>query len=153
MPAPEAIASSVVLLVLALVIGVVAAYTSASPLSIAAWSFSFYPILPLSSLYATWLTAWFALGHRPRPYSDDPKYIGFPVDMPYFLTWTLLSGTVPVLLIGAVLVLAEINRSAPRGRKWTARIIALLVVPPLVWSLAYLVLQWDPWQVRYWYFD
>src|SRR6185437_7208112 len=36
------------------------------------WVASIYPFLILSSLYATWLTAWCGLGHAPRVFFDAP---------------------------------------------------------------------------------
>jgi hypothetical protein len=47
----------------------------------AVWVSSVYPFLILSSFYATWLTAWCVLGHRPRMYLDDPRDISPIVDM------------------------------------------------------------------------
>lgn len=31
-----------------------------------------YPVILIAAFYATWLVAWFVLGHMPRPSLDDP---------------------------------------------------------------------------------
>jgi hypothetical protein len=111
-------------------------------------------VLLLSSLYATWLTAWFVLGHRPRPSLDDPKFISPLVSFPHGLTWLLIVGIVPALTICIIFVLVSaylcISR---RERGWVVGTMSVLVVPPLLWSSALVVLGWDPGNVVYWFMD
>src|SRR4051794_28889977 len=42
-----------------------------------------HPLLMPIALYATWLAAWMTLGHAPRCSLDEPKYIGWLVDLVY----------------------------------------------------------------------
>ncbi len=56
----------------------------------AVWVTSLYPFLILACFYATWLTAWWILGHRPRPSLDDPQMIS-PV--------VLVVGSAPSILL------------------------------------------------------
>lgn len=58
-----------------------------------------YPAFLVTALYGTWITAWCVLGAMPRPSIDDPKYIGFAVDIPYAITGLLMIGF-PVAAIG-----------------------------------------------------
>ncbi len=153
MPAPWAVGFSILMLVFALLIGGVSGITGVPLGRVAVWVVSCYPVLLLASLYATWLTAWCALGHRPRPSLDDPKFISSVVDVPHFLTWLLLTGFLPALLICLALVLAECARSLPLGKDRAARVAALIGVPTLLWASAFVVLRQDPGQVLYWFFD
>ena len=73
-------------------------------LRVAVWVSSLYPFLILASFYATWLTAWWILGHRPRPSFDDPKLIGSVV---------IAVGSAPVPVFGP-------SPGCPRWSSWRA---------------------------------
>src|SRR5438045_839474 len=76
-------------------------------LDVAAWVASLYPVLLLSFLYTTWLTAWYILGHRPSSL-DNPKHIGLIVYVPFVSTMTLVVGLFPLAtLLGAYFVIVQ----------------------------------------------
>jgi hypothetical protein len=80
-------------------------------LSVAAWVGSLYPVLLLSFLYATWLTAWCTLGHRPSSH-DDPKHISVLVYMLFVSSATLVVGLLrlaPLLSAYFVIVQAVVS--------------------------------------------
>jgi hypothetical protein len=154
MPAPWSVVFSIELLGLALLVHIIAGYTSASSFRVDAWLFSCYPLLCLSSIFATWLTAWFALGHCPRPYLDDPKYISPLVDVPLLLAQALGFGLYPSPWICVVFVIADNVRSTRQGSKREAQTGPfLLVILPLVWCLTFVLLFCDPGQWVSWFID
>jgi hypothetical protein len=52
-----------------------------------AWAFAyFYPAIATLLLYASWIFAWLCLGHMPRPMLDDPKDIGWMMDLAYLIS-------------------------------------------------------------------
>src|SRR4051812_3612396 len=73
LPASLAIGSFVLLGAFTIAVVAIAARLNAPSITVAAWLACSYPVLPVLSLYITWLTAWVALGHQPRPSLDDPK--------------------------------------------------------------------------------
>jgi hypothetical protein len=152
-PAPFSIMFLIVLLVLAVTVSVIAARTAWSWITVAAWLSSLYPFLLLSSLDTTWLTAWFVLGHRPRPSPDDPKFISPLVSLPHGLTWSLIVGFGPALAICIILVLLSAYFCISRERDWAVATISRFVVPPLLWLSAFGLLGWDPGRVVYWFMD
>src|SRR5579885_1157347 len=56
------------------------------------WVASLYPLLILAALYATWFTAWCALGRPPRVALDDPLAISPIVDAVYGMPYLLMFG-------------------------------------------------------------
>jgi hypothetical protein len=115
------------------------------------WVAACYPMLILLSIHLTWLGAWCALGHPPRPSLDDPEDIG-PIAVPYALTAILLFGA-PIALVAAVgLTIGRIVRRIidRAGRAYSA---VLLGVVPLSWFVGDALLQWDPLHIVYWYMD
>ena len=79
------------------------------------WVCSLYPLWILGSLYATWLTAWCGLGHRPRSSLDDPRFISPIVDVPYVLTFLLVQGVPFILLLCPALLIAAVARTISQG--------------------------------------
>ncbi len=81
-------------------------------LSVAAWVGTFYPVLLVTCLSATWFAAWSVLGHRPRLSLDDPKHISPIVSMPFVSTLTLFVGLfpfAPLLTVYLVIVQAVVS--------------------------------------------
>ena len=112
-------------------------------LDLAAW---LYPAVLIGSFYATWLVAWFALGHMPRPSLDDPKSIGILVDIPYMLTGILLIAFPAAAIVGIAFQLYASNRTRPKRLIGSALLAAR-------WVVAILILRWDPMLVTEWYMD
>ncbi len=112
-----------------------------------------YPVLLLSSLYHTWVVAWFVLGHLPRPNLDDPKYISLFVDIPYGVTMLLMMGAPGAFLLGVFLSPIALDRPAASSRRRALRWLAALGVLVLLWAAAIWFLRADPWEVGTWYFD
>ena len=112
-----------------------------------------YPLLMLASLYATWLSAWVALGHRPRASLDDPKYIGPGVDVFYLAFILLMFGAIPALAVHVVALLAmlAVDRSPDRLVPPSTRL--RLALAALAWVVALIVLASDPGRVLNWYLD
>jgi hypothetical protein len=121
-------------------------------LNVLYWIGTCYPLVALLSLYVTWFAAWFALGHPPRPYFDDPREIG-PIAVPYLLTGFFLLKSPYALLISLGLMVARLVHRLWIERTEFARYLAPLVITPMTWAVAYELLIWDPLYVLYWYMD
>ena len=115
--------------------------------------FACYPLLPLLSLYATWATAWYCLGHLPRSSLDDPKFISPMVDVPYDATSALLAGALPALVVHALLVAIDFLRMMHDERDDLKRFMVRGVLPLLSWPIAYFGLMADPGGVFGWFCD
>lgn len=118
------------------------------------WVSSIYPLLILSSFYATWLTAWCVLGHPPRPYTDDPDRLGSIVRMVRGVPFLLLTVGTPLIgFIGAPLIIAGVywNMAQRRTSPWNGAL--QILAPPCAWLSAYAILQWDPGRVLVWFMD
>jgi hypothetical protein len=69
----------------------------------------FYPIMPLTLIYATWLAAGITLGHAPRPSLDDPGALAGAPSVMHSVSQVALLGMatyvplIPTLLIGYLL--------------------------------------------------
>lgn len=114
--------------------------------AIASWA---YPLLLVGSLYMTWAVAWTVLGHPPRPYLDDPKFISMWVDIARDIALVLMIGF-PAAMIGGAAVITWFGMLRKVG-KW--RIILALAVLALVWAATVAFVRWDPWCVGYWFWD
>jgi hypothetical protein len=114
-------------------------------LEVAGWAASFQPFMVLVYLYATWITAWCVLGHRPRPSLDDPKSISPIVDVPRALFYCSLEFGAPISLVTGLILAGACyaRRSA----------VSPLLILPFAWLAAYAVLVWDPLRVAFWYMD
>jgi hypothetical protein len=137
--------AAVALIGLGLVVIIPAAIApSGRRIEIASWASALQPAIILLYLYATWITAWCALGHRPRPSLDDPKFISPIVEVPYVMfAFSLFFGWLICACTG--LLLAVICCA----RRSTSPLVAVL----LAWLAGYLALMWDPLDVLYWYMD
>jgi hypothetical protein len=121
-----------------------------------AWISAIYPLLIVVAFYATWLTAWGVLGHRPRVNLDDPKDTGPVVSVPYVLTYLFLEGIPFSLLIPVPLLIAEVLRNHSRGidrplKNAVERFATPLVCGVLVWGYFFFIMLWDPLDVVKWY--
>ena len=104
-------------------------------LEVACWVVSLQPVLVVVYLYATWVTAWCVLGHRPRPSLDHANYISPIVDVPYSMTqFSLL--LLPIS-VGAGIVLASGTFAQRSG-------LRPLEILPWVWLSMIVALGWDP---------
>jgi hypothetical protein len=109
----------------------------------AAWISSIYPLLLLSSLYATWFTAWCVLGHRPRSSLDDPKYISSIVEVPYVSAFLLLYGSISAFLVCPPLAIAHVADRISRRRIGPWKGAAWMLVPLSAWLSFLAILRWD----------
>lgn len=114
-------------------------------LTVSTWVASFYPVMTLFFLYATWMIAWGVLGHRPRSSLDDPKYISPLLVEPYIVT---LYSLTTLLVSPLACVLLAITPVGHRG----SRILPVLL-SPLVWLLVIVIVIWDPLRVFEWFMD
>jgi hypothetical protein len=114
-------------------------------LEAASWASSLQPAVVVFYLYATWATAWYVLGHRPRASLDDPKFISPIVLVPYVMF--AFSLTLGWMICGCSgLLLSSIFLARRRN-------IGPLLALPFAWFLGYLALMLDPLNVFYWYMD
>jgi hypothetical protein len=102
----------------------------------AAWVASLYPLLLVGSFYATWMTAWIVLGHRPRMSLDDPKYISPIVEVPFAATYLLMMGAPGAF---ALCVLALVEQGGIRGGVRPGKAVAQLLVFVLLWLCPFLL--------------
>jgi hypothetical protein len=115
------------------------------------WIVTFYPIFLLIGLYFTWSVAWVVLGHRPRCNLDDPKDIN-PIEGPYVLTAYLVLAAPTAFLIGCGLTMSRVVRPSRAELHWFVRSYPLFLYP-IVWSVGYGLLAWDPLRVLERFFD
>ena len=162
-PAVYAVVYSIVLIAFACLIALLSARMSASRLSIALCLFSLYPLLPLTSLYVTWVTAWAVLGRLPRESLDDPESISPVVDFPYYLTMLLMGGCYPavgicVLFAVAVLIRTAANRyrsgDSASQVSMAYGVSAWMILGSIsTWSISLLLFFADPFRVLWWFMD
>jgi hypothetical protein len=122
-------------------------------LSAANLGLGIYPIQFLVAFYSTWLAAWFALGHPPRPSLDDPKFIGLPVDVFYAATILHMIGAPAILGAHAILLMIWSYVELVDNPRRIVRMGPFLVLPFLLWGLTYATFRWDPGRVLYWFMD
>ena len=107
-----------------------------------------YPLFLLGALYGQWLLSWLALGHRPQPSLDDPKFINGASWMHGITLWAL-TGFIPAGCVGAVLnVLYVVDQRFGLRRAFT-RVVLLVSL----WVGTVFLLRWDPGRVLYWWLD
>jgi hypothetical protein len=118
----------------------------------AAWVASLYPFYVLSAVYAFWLSAWCCLGHRPRPWLDNPGPIMSRLGGMEWVLLICLAGIpispVPCLLLTALSAQWESDAAAGRAHDF-----APLAGMPLAWLVAIGVYIWDPLSVFLWLMD
>ena len=114
---------------------------------------TFYPIVVVLCLYATWTVGRITLGHWPIPSADDPKYIGSAVSAFHTLTGLLLLG-IPIGFVATIaLLLAGLISDLHKGRTkpWLSLLVMIWFVAAWVGSM--LLVGWDPVRVMVWFFD
>ena len=99
--------------------------------------------------YVTWLIAWGALGHRPRPSLDDPKSIGFVVDVSYAGAMLLLV-TFPGAIVAGLAAIVWHDRSRESQVLATVARATLYII---LWLAAIAFMRADPLDVGYWFMD
>jgi hypothetical protein len=119
----------------------------------AAWVFSLYPLLVLSSLYATWFIAWCVLGHRPRLPCDHPGHISPAVDVLHIATHLLMGGWWIILPPSIPIVLGEIGRRVTEETIGLRKVVDGMLASLLVWPATFIILQFDPFGVFVWLID
>jgi hypothetical protein len=105
-----------------------------------AWVCSLYPLLILGSVYATWLTAWFILGHQPRISLDNPKDISPIVDVEFISTTVFILGSPIALILGVPLVVAHDIQTFRSEGLHELRTTVRLTIPLVVWSSVFIIL-------------
>jgi hypothetical protein len=119
----------------------------------AGWVFYLYPLLVLSSLYATWFTAWCVLGHQPRSYLDDPTSISPAVDVPYIATHLLMGGLWFLLPLAIPFLLAHLGQIVSQRAVGPWKRAARMLAPLLVWPATFVILRFDLFGVLDWFMD
>lgn len=122
-------------------------------IAIAAWVTAIYPALGLASLYTTWMTAWFVLGHRPRPSLDDPLSISPIVDIPYAVASIFLNGSLFAAAISLPFLVAAMLELFKA--RCSMRAVVLLGPPLFIWVASVILVPLDLYfgSVLYWYLD
>src|SRR5688572_20939701 len=110
-----------------------------------------YPVWLVASFYATWVVAWFSLGHRPRPNLDDPKFIGGLIDLAHVIPGLLAIG-LPVLTPLGLAASFCCPIRARNGSRFKQS-IALAFLYFVLCTVALLVLRADPGRVVEWWID
>lgn len=107
-----------------------------------------YGPLVILLLYVTWFHAWAILEHRPEPMFDDPKGIEglWSYEITVLLLLTGMWGVLPFL--GGCLLYFVFSR--PSDWKW--RLLETTIAIALL-SVSGVIIEWDPWNVAYWFFD
>jgi hypothetical protein len=123
-------------------------------LSVAVWVAAIYPVLIAASLYATWITAWCVLGHRPRVSLDDPKSISPIVDVVGAAPDILLEVGIPVIWFAlAPALLAVLGWNTAKKRLSPRQGALHVLIPVCAWFATYVFLLCDPGWVVMWYLD
>ena len=118
------------------------------------WITSIYPLLIIASFYATWLTAWCILGHRPRGWLDDPGSISPIVDVVRAVPVMLIMlGTPLVWFVHAPVILAMVYWNMAERKTPVGKGVMQLLIPLLAWVSLFVILSSDPGSVINWYYD
>jgi hypothetical protein len=108
-----------------------------------------YPLTLLAAFYATWVAGRMTLGYWPRPSIDDPKLIGFSVDIPYFIASFLLVIGLPAFIAGVAFLLYR----AACDASCRTRLIIFSAFSIGYMSCAIFMIRWDPLGVVNWFMD
>ncbi len=103
-------------------------------------------LLPILAVHFSWLVAWLVLGHQPRPYLDDPKFINWGVSIMCMVSGMLML-SIPAQAISGPLV-----QITTAGRSQTARVI-YSAITLLILVSTFLIFRWDPLRVMDWFMD
>jgi hypothetical protein len=106
-----------------------------------------YPAIFLACFANLILSARLALGHWPRPYLDDPKFISAFVNLHAHLVAVLLVAW-PAALLGTLLFGGvQLRRSGWR------RVVPWGLASLLLWVVFFTVPRWDPGRFFEWFMD
>jgi hypothetical protein len=117
---------------------------------IEAWAISsaLFPLLTLTSVFATWLAARLALGHDPDPLEFQKSYPS-PLIVGARITTDFLAFLLPISFV----VCAFTTVAAAKRRTWsdlelTGKKNALMAAPcPILWCAVFAFLYWDPFRI------
>jgi hypothetical protein len=110
---------------------------------------SFYPWVGMLIVIGTALHAWHLLGHWPRIYVDDPKFVAGLGPM-YVLVMTCLFGFPFGLFINAGATFMVFIHAEFRGWRQYA---APLAIASVGWTLWVILIKNDPGQIYIWLGD
>jgi len=108
-------------------------------LAIATWTVTLHPVMVPVYLYATWATAWWVLGHRPRLFLDDPKDLGLFVAVPFAMTYLAFLAW-PISFVTGFFLTVDWSRTEPV-------LYPRLIIVPIAWLGTLVALMWDPLRV------
>ena len=107
-----------------------------------------YPLFLIFVLYMEWWLAGQVLGHPPRLYADDPKYIDEIAGIQTLVALTFL-GLIPFLPFATALNVYCTRVPIRRDGQLAVRMILV----GLTWFGTVMFLSWDPWEVLKWWLD
>lgn len=120
----------------------------------AEWVCSIYPLLVHASLYATWLTAWCILGHRPQTYGrDDPSSIGPAVAVLGISTDLFIVGFWFAMPFAIVIRLDHLARIVSQERIGSGKQAAWALASLVAWPVSLSILRFDFLGVLAWLTD
>lgn len=117
-------------------------------LDVLATATALYPLLVCAAVYGFWCTAWWHLGHPPRPSLDSPA-AHTSTRWLYDLSELLLVGLLPGFLALVVVQVARVLRDHRQPWRGLGRAAAGCAV----WVGAVWLLATDPGDVLLWFFD
>ena len=104
-----------------------------------------WSVAPIVLMAAHWLAAWAVLGHRPRPWVDDPGQIGGAVNILGFLT------AFSILHLPAVLLWFPAYWLVRHRKTRLGKVMALATL--LLPLSSVFILRADPLGIVTWWFD
>jgi hypothetical protein len=117
-------------------------------LEAAAWFLCACPVLYLCSLYATWLSAWVVLRHRPSWVVDDPDVIFSAVPVQFIVTVILMLICPIALVFCGPLMFAAVRERMRRKDIGAFGAAARLSVPLGLWLCVYAIARWESLSIR-----
>jgi hypothetical protein len=109
-------------------------------------------LLPLM-WYSTWLAAVISLGHLPRPYEDDPKFINGWVRGFRNLTWMMFMFSLPLFMLNLMLAVMAGVQQYISDRRWSVGIVIPIGLTLALWVSAVFLIRASGPTVACWFFD